>query len=690
MKKRPVEIGSTNETGLLSRRRFLGGALAGAAAATVPASLAGQGISPPRPPSEAVPEMDASKPSGSTRIGNLHAFMPGGVAFIQDDAIGIVLNIGPATRSKFMTAAPDFSYNRLTWQEGISTVVCEWGRVHSDSAACRLKSDSPVRVKLTLPRKTWFPFNNVYYSVRDGVDATAITPDGRFVSWKLRVAPVPVVNDNNTVPEAFVIVEVIPQKPVHISAGFGTLPELSSVDTFLDRAAANYAGTRASAVGEWGDFVAPIAENLNNSKLYSSVSRQVMHIVGRGDEWVADPDYPPIFCWDSFFNALLASLEDPRAARDTVRGAFLYQTPEGMVANVSGWSGPNTRSGTMSIGNSQPPVASLCIWKLHQRWPDRSFLTEIYPRLLKWHDWWPQHSDGNKNGLLEWGSSTGIFQEARFGTGWDDSPQWEGVRMIGTQMNVDAVDLNSLWSMDAEYLSLIAAEIGETRDARRLREEHNEINGRMNRELWNEDVGTYCHRFWDEDGTLGNFVTRLSPANFYPLICGAPDERRASRMVEILTDPNKFWGEWMVPTLPYDDPDWAKQEYWKGHIWAPVNYLLWQGVQRYCSPQQKAQFSRRSVKLFMRNWLKNGTCNENYKSTDGSGDDYPHYTWGALLCQIGIESLYSIDEKHRPVPTEAIDISEHLTLRNMPAGGKLFRIERLNARTVISLEDNRG
>ena len=73
-----------------------------------------------------------------------------------------------------------------------------------------------------------------------------------------------------------------------------------------------------------------------------------------------------------------------------------------------------------------------------------------------------------------------------------------------------------------------------------------------------------------------------------------------------------------------------------------MNYLVWLGLRRYGTPRQQAEFARRSVNLFMRNWTTRGTCNENYRSTDGTGDDHPHYTWGALLCQIGIEALYDI------------------------------------------------
>jgi len=171
--------------------------------------------------------------------------------------------------------------------------------------------------------------------------------------------------------------------------------------------------------------------------------------------------------------------------------------------------------------------------------------------------------------------------------------------------------------------------------------------------------------------------------NFYPLLCGAPDANRARRVLQTLTDPKKFWGPWLVPTLPYDDPEYATQEYWKGHVWGPVNYLVWLGLRRYGTPRQQAEFARRSVNLFMRNWTTCGTCNENYRSTDGTGDDHPHYTWGALLCQIGIEALYDIDAGGQPIGLQNEMLTENLELRNVPAGGKLYTISSIDGKVTV-------
>jgi putative isomerase len=105
---------------------------------------------------------------------------------------------------------------------------------------------------------------------------------------------------------------------------------------------------------------------------------------------------------------------------------------------------------------------------MHERRPDPKFLADVYPALVRWHDWWPKARDGNHNGLLEWGSEQNSFNGAQLETGWDDNLEYAGAALSGTTMNADAVDLNSLWSMDAEYLAKIAAALGKAEDARRF------------------------------------------------------------------------------------------------------------------------------------------------------------------------------------------------------------------------------
>jgi len=71
---------------------------------------------------------------------------------------------------------------------------------------------------------------------------------------------------------------------------------------------------------------------------------------------------------------------------------------------------------------------------MHQRWPDLDFLREVYPKLVRWHAWWFTARDGNHDGLLEWGSNGQSAHEANYETGWDNSPAFEGAKMVGNTL----------------------------------------------------------------------------------------------------------------------------------------------------------------------------------------------------------------------------------------------------------------
>lgn len=211
----------------------------------------------------------------------------------------------------------------------------------------------------------------------------------------------------------------------------------------------------------------------------------------------------PSFCRDAFSNGNLVVLEDPEAARDTIRAVLAHQLPVGFVADYAHWDVPqNNERNFCILDRSQPPVAAMSVWKTHQHQPDKGFLAEVYPKLVRWPQWWPRARDGN--GRLKRGSDMGRHDLARLGTGWDDTPYFDGTPMSGPHMAVDAVDLNALRSTDAYYLSKIAAVLGKADEARQLHEAHNR---RINGLLWNESMGGSCPPYLS---TIPNGASRPS------------------------------------------------------------------------------------------------------------------------------------------------------------------------------------
>jgi putative isomerase len=151
--------------------------------------------------------------------------------------------------------------------------------------------------------------------------------------------------------------------------------------------------------------------------------------------------------------------------------------------------------------------------------------------------------------------------------------------------------------------------------------------------------------FLNKDLRTGQFSHRLSPANFYPMLAQAATPEQARRMVnEHLLNPQEFWGQWVIPSIARNDPAFKDQNYWRGRIWGPMNYLVYLGLQNYYQPdidRARHELSQKSLDLFLNDWRTNGHVHENYNGETGEGDDVTNsdrfYHWGALLGLIDLD-----------------------------------------------------
>lgn len=106
---------------------------------------------------------------------------------------------------------------------------------------------------------------------------------------------------------------------------------------------------------------------------------------------------------------------------------------------------------------------------------------------------------------------------------------------------------------------------------------------------------------------------------------------------EHLLNANEFWGQYVIPTISRNDGAFEDQYYWRGDIWGPTNYLVYEGLNRYGEDEVALQFAQKSYDLFMNDWRTNQHTDEQYYAWGGSAGGDKHYTWGALLCLIPME-----------------------------------------------------
>ena len=414
--------------------------------------------------------------------------------------------------------------------------------------------------------------------------------------------------------------------------------------------------------------------------------------------WSRDWGGVTVFDWDTFFAAVLSSIESPELAWANLNAALTSVDTLGFVPNYA------VSHGAKSFDRSQPPVGAYCTWKVHCIAPDTVRLKALYPKLLRWHRWWWKHRDGNNDGLLEWGSNDVKYeypfldkqlgsvnmisdrQHAAFESGLDNSPVFDDAPFNTKTRTLElaGVDLNAMFCADAECLARIAHECGDVKTARALEREHAALTLRINDRLWSKERGAYLNRFWD-----GRFSDVLTPMTFYPLLAGIPSRERAERLVnEHLLNPDEFWGEYVIPSVARNHPAFADNSYWRGRIWGPMNFLVAEGLTRYRFDEVAYEFARRGLGPFAENWRTLNRVSENYNAVTGEGGDVansePLYHWGGLLGYIAIQQLVDVE------PDGGLRFGnlsgDEAAVANVPARGHRYTV-RTDPKRMIVLKD---
>jgi len=331
-----------------------------------------------------------------------------------------------------------------------------------------------------------------------------------------------------------------------------------------------------------------------------------------------------------------------------------HLTPEGFVPNYAAGRGS-------SFDRSQPPVGSLMVRELYRHYGDKWFVDSLFDALLSWNRWWPENR--TIDGYLSWGSdpwpegrkgklAAYSPRAARFESGLDNSVMWDDVSFNKETHTLElaCVDLMSFYIADCNALADLADVLGRS-EADELRQRADHYTEKL-QTLWNEDAGIFMNRRTD----TGAFDDSLSPALFYPMLAGACTQEQADRMIQnYMLNPEKFGGDWLITMTPWDDPAWKDNDYWRGRIWAPVNFLVYLGLRNVDSPDAQREFAEKSGKLILKEWLENGHVHENYSPVSGDGcsleESDKFYHWGGLLSAIAL-----IEEGFYPPPGKPLQI----------------------------------
>ncbi|MBP7401593.1 MAG: hypothetical protein KBA30_03165 [Clostridia bacterium] len=353
-----------------------------------------------------------------------------------------------------------------------------------------------------------------------------------------------------------------------------------------------------------------------------------------------------LFDWDTYFAGWMASVDHPDLAVANVVEISHERSKYGFIPNFA------ADENNISDDRSQPPVGSMAILSILDKYgPSFDWVArEVFEDLLSWNRWWPKARQVS-DGLLAWGvlpkqaSTTGHWatssdytdlQGAMWESGLDNSPMYDDVPFDADRRVILLEDagLTAMYVADCKALAELADRIDRAAERAEILERAERFE-RSLRGLWSEEAGIYLNRRTD----TGAWSLRLSPTNFYPLLSKTATQEQAETMMERnFFNPDKFFGEYILPSIMRDDPAYPDNDYWRGRIWAPMNFLVYLGLRKYDLPEARRAMADKSAALLLKEWRECGHIHENYNADTGEGCDVPNsdsfYHWGGLLALI--------------------------------------------------------
>jgi len=235
---------------------------------------------------------------------------------------------------------------------------------------------------------------------------------------------------------------------------------------------------------------------------------------------------------------------------------------------------------------------------------DKSRIKLVLPVLEKYAEWLEKfRKKENTKHNLYWqtGLGSGMDNAPRRGSAWTD-------------MSCQMVMLYNDMAVMSDEL-----ELKEKADV--FRKQANEISGRINKLMWNEDDGLY----YDLDDN-GSQVKCKTIACFWPLIAGIANQQQAEKLFYHLKDTKSFWRTIPFPSLAADNPNYKPDgQYWLGSVWTPTNVMVLKGLQKY-DLFGFIEFAALATETYLdgmyKVYKKTGTIWENY-----SPDAYARGIW---------------------------------------------------------------
>jgi hypothetical protein len=365
----------------------------------------------------------------------------------------------------------------------------------------------------------------------------------------------------------------------------------------------------------------------------------------------------PLWGWGHGHQVLHESLSmlayaylDPQSAQGSQRVYIEQQGKDGLIAYRHGPRGlqdyPHKSNVTgKDMSTTSAPFFSWINWEVYNVSKDKQFLLDAYNSGAKYVDWLIENRDLDKDGTFEWGPY-GIIENVR---DWYNAVfQVSAERYLDVDKEdisdeLECVDLTLMVIKEMRSLASIATELGKKEEAAAWKIKADDLSKLVNERMWDDSTQFYYsvnkkdHSF----KFLTRDLRREEIIGFLALWAEAAPKDRAEKLLKKLTDPEKFWRKYGVPTLSAQD-EWYSPyvDYcckWNGPVWLLWDYMVYDGLKKYGYNKTAKELADKMLLAVTTQLSKNHNFWESFSADNEVLNSPTNYIWDSIMAKLLIE-----------------------------------------------------
>ena len=332
--------------------------------------------------------------------------------------------------------------------------------------------------------------------------------------------------------------------------------------------------------------------------------------------------------WDSWKHAVGLSYYNTKLAKNQLRAMFDFQSEDGFVVDCV------YRDTTIEKHNyrdTKPPLSAWAVLKIIEKDNDLEFVKEMYPKVKKYHNWWYNKRDHDKDGLCEYGSTDGTLIAAKWESGMDNAIRFDNSKILKNEdgaysLDQESVDLNAYLYAEKLYLTKLAEALEKYDDVKTFKKDADALKIRIQNQFYDPEDGW----FYDTNLNGNSFIKGEGSEGWTALWANAASQEQAEAVKNRMMNPKKFFTKVPFQTMSADHPKFDPMNgYWRGPNWLDQAYFGVKGLHNYGFNIEANKATIQILKGAEGILEKGKSIRENYHPITGEGLNAQNFSWSA-------------------------------------------------------------